>query len=379
MEGLVGIITLLMVIALGLLITRIATVALSFTGLSRDLARFQARSAFTGCGFTTGESELIVGHPVRRRIVMFLMLLGNGVVVMAISSLIPVFLEIGSEAGTLQGFLLKLVALGAGLFLLWAAATSKWLDDRLSALIQWALKTFTKLEVEDYHSLLHVSEGYSVNELLVNEGDWVVDKTLMQLRLNDEGMQVLGIRRADGEYIGNPTGSTFIRGGDNLLVYGQLNDLAELEQRRADRTGDEEHQKRVLQQMEAQREQERQERLALSREEGIVLPDTFSLLNLPEDYGVTEMLAEKGDWVVGKTLADMRLTGEGMQILGIHRANGDFVGTPNGDTQIRDGDTLLVYGKTGEVAALEQRPAGEEGDRMHEERVAGLKQEQARK
>lgn len=79
------IISLLIVISLSILLTRIATVALTLTGLSREAARFQARSALTGTGFTTAEAEKAVGHPVRRRIILFLMLLGNaGIVVLGI-------------------------------------------------------------------------------------------------------------------------------------------------------------------------------------------------------------------------------------------------------------------------------------------------------
>lgn len=48
--------TVLAALLLSLLITRIATNALSVTGLSRETARFQARSAFTGVGFTTGRT-----------------------------------------------------------------------------------------------------------------------------------------------------------------------------------------------------------------------------------------------------------------------------------------------------------------------------------
>jgi|AntDryMetagUQ889_1029465.scaffolds.fasta_scaffold42627_1 hypothetical protein len=43
----VALVSLLVVIALSLLITRIAAVALTLTGLSPQIARFQARSAFT--------------------------------------------------------------------------------------------------------------------------------------------------------------------------------------------------------------------------------------------------------------------------------------------------------------------------------------------
>jgi Trk-type K+ transport system membrane component len=49
--------TLLIALALSLIITRVATMALMLTGLSRESARFQSRSAFTGVGFTTTEAE----------------------------------------------------------------------------------------------------------------------------------------------------------------------------------------------------------------------------------------------------------------------------------------------------------------------------------
>ena len=264
MEAFIGIITLLVVVGLGLLITRIATVALVFTGLSRDLARFQARSAFTGCGFTTSESERILDHPVRRRIVMILMLMGNGTVVMAISSLIPVFMASPTSDDGLSIFgihplVIRLLWIVAGLLLIWALSISKWIDDKLSIVIGWALKRFTRLDVRDYHSLLHLSEGYSVTEISVAKGDWVVGKNLLQLRLTDEGMQVLGIHRKEGDYIGTPTAATYIRDGDTLLVYGRANQLAELETRRADIEGDEAHMKSVAEQRQAVEEQQRQD------------------------------------------------------------------------------------------------------------------------
>ena len=262
MEALTGIIILFVALFVGLLITRIATVALVFTGLSRDLARFQARSAFTGCGFTTREAEQIVQHPVRRRIVMFLMLLGNGTVIVAISSLIPVFMVVPDDTGS-HGFMVtyRLLWLVLGLLLLWMLAASKWVDRQLSRLIGWALTRFTRLEVQDYHGLLRMSEGYTARELEVHPGDWVVARNLADLRLTDEGVQVLGIRRTNGDYVGTPTGSTFIRRDDTLVVYGRTAHLEELHRRKAGDAGDEAHKKRIAEQrkvLEAIEEQEGQ-------------------------------------------------------------------------------------------------------------------------
>ncbi len=48
-------ISVLVAITLSLLVTRVATEALVLTGLSHQVALFQARSVFTGSGFTTQE------------------------------------------------------------------------------------------------------------------------------------------------------------------------------------------------------------------------------------------------------------------------------------------------------------------------------------
>jgi hypothetical protein len=72
----VALASVIVVALVSLLIARVATVALALTGLSREAARFQARSALSGTGFTTSEAEAVVNHPVRRRVVMSLMLLG---------------------------------------------------------------------------------------------------------------------------------------------------------------------------------------------------------------------------------------------------------------------------------------------------------------
>jgi Trk-type K+ transport system membrane component len=69
----IAIATLLAVLFLSLIVVRVAAEALVLTGISRESASFQARSAWTGTGFTTSESEQIVNHPVRRRIVSALM------------------------------------------------------------------------------------------------------------------------------------------------------------------------------------------------------------------------------------------------------------------------------------------------------------------
>jgi Trk-type K+ transport system membrane component len=68
----IPVLSVLLVLTLSVIVIRVATVALVHTGMGREAARFQARSAFTGAGYTTSEAESIVNHPLRRRLVSWL-------------------------------------------------------------------------------------------------------------------------------------------------------------------------------------------------------------------------------------------------------------------------------------------------------------------
>jgi hypothetical protein len=242
----IAIISLLLVVVISILVTRVATVALTHTGLSKEAARFQARSAFTGVGFTTSESEKVVGHPVRRRILLLLMLLGNAGIVTAMTSLILGFIS-AQSAGSVT---LRIVILLSGLVLLWTVASSQWLDQHLSKIISRALKRYTRLDVQDYASLLHLAGEYEVTELQVEPTDWLANEPLQDLKLRDEGVLVLGITREDRSYVGAPRGSTKILTGDTLILYGRATALERLDQRRRGRRGDREHEVAVVEQKE---------------------------------------------------------------------------------------------------------------------------------
>ena len=76
-----------------LLAIRAGSTALMMTGLSWDTASFQSYSAFFGVGFTTREAEMVVNHPVRRRIIRDLILAGNIGVTSAAATLIATMVQ----------------------------------------------------------------------------------------------------------------------------------------------------------------------------------------------------------------------------------------------------------------------------------------------
>jgi K+/H+ antiporter YhaU regulatory subunit KhtT len=236
----IAIISFFIVILVSLLITRIAAISLIHTGLSDEAARFQARSAFTGVGFTTSESEQVVNHPVRRRIVLLLMLFGNAGIVTAISALILTFVH-SQDAGTIG---LKLLLIFSGITLFWFIARSKTIDRFLFKVISKALKKYTDLEVRDFISLLRLSGDYRVTELNVEPQDWMANQSLIDLRLGDEGVLILGIIRKDS-YLGSPKAKTIILPGDILILYGRISNFESLDKRKKGISGDKEHEKAV--------------------------------------------------------------------------------------------------------------------------------------
>lgn len=229
--------TVLVALMLSLVITKIATIALSVTGLSRESARFQARSAFTGVGFTTSEAERVVNHPVRRRVVLTLMLLGNAGLVTILASLLISF----SGADDTSQAWHRIALLFGGLLGIIFLATNQHVDRALSRAITAALHRYTDLQVRDYAELLQLAGGYGVVELEVEPDHWAAGRSLEDLGLSRERIAVLGIERPDGSFTGIPDGATVVHPGDVLVLCGHTRLLAAFGTRKAGTAGDADH------------------------------------------------------------------------------------------------------------------------------------------
>ena len=238
----IAIFSLFTVAILSLLVTRIAAMALMFTGLSHEVARFQARSAFSGVGFTTGESELIVTHPVRRKIVMLLMLLGNIGIATVVATVMVSLLSTATSENWLRNILLFLGGIG----LLWILAVSHFVERNLNRVIAWGLQKWTRIEIQDYVAVLHLQNEFAVLEITVEPNNWLAGKSLIEAGLSREGVLILGIQRRGGLYIGAPQGISRIHEGDVLVMYGPMPRLAELDERRQGEKGDMAHQDAIV-------------------------------------------------------------------------------------------------------------------------------------
>ena len=218
----IPIITLLIILFLSLLTTRIATIALMHTGMSKQMARFQARSALSTCGFTTSEAEQIMNHPVRRRVIMVLMLLGNIGVITVFSSLILTFIHFNTDSIPVY---IKVLTLIGGLLLLLFLTTNKWVEKHLAIVIDFFLDKYTDFKTGNFHHLLHLHDDHKIAEFALNSNSQLIGETFKKNLLRKQGVLVLGIKRSDGTYIGFPEDNFTFKANDLLTVYGLKKDL----------------------------------------------------------------------------------------------------------------------------------------------------------
>jgi hypothetical protein len=255
-HGVFAVASVFVVAVVSLLIARVATLAFVLTGMSREAARFQARSALSGTGFTTAEAESVVNHPVRRRIAMLLMLVGGAGLATTVATLIIGFANASrGQAFTRLGVLV--LALGA----LVLVSRTRWFNRALSPLLTRLVTRYTDLEAQDYADLLHLGGTWGVGQVAIRPGDWLACERLADLDLRAEGVVVLGIERPDGSYFGAPRFDTRVVPGDILLVYGPRDRLNELDDRPAGEEGDRAHLAAVADhEREAAQEREEEER-----------------------------------------------------------------------------------------------------------------------
>lgn len=213
---------LLIIIIISYCIVRSGAIALEMTGISIPSARFQALSAFTGTGFTTQESERIVNHPVRRKIVSFLMILGNAGIVSIIGTFIFSFGETGSFNP-----LLTLIIIIVALVGLYKVAVHRTVDTKLSETIRQNLRTRLHIEKVLIEEIIHQPEGYGVASVIIAKDSKIAQLTLEDLGLKDNKLIVLSIER-DESTIPQPVSKTQIKEDDRLICFGKLDLIRQL-------------------------------------------------------------------------------------------------------------------------------------------------------
>lgn len=206
---------LMVIFAFTFTIVRVASVAMRLTGMSEGQARFQSISALSGTGFTTSESEMIVNYPIRRKITVILMIVGNLGLVSFFSTFMISFLRTDAE---LPSILLQIIWMVIGVGGLFWFLTNKGIDEILCRVISRYLEKFTSLGKRRYDRLLQLGDGVSVVEHHLAFGE---DKNVHALLAEHPDLSILALRSSKGETLIDVPEGQQLNHGDALILYGQ--------------------------------------------------------------------------------------------------------------------------------------------------------------
>ena len=220
--------TFLLVALITLIVNRLATGVLIATGLPLSIARFQARSAYSGTGFTTTESENVVNHPIRRRVLYTLMMVGNLGTPTLVVTIVLGFVAPG-PGDTLE----RLFGLAGAMVVLLLAMSSPPVTRWLEHLGQrYGSRRIREALAEEDEVLVDLGDGFVVSRipLIDTPGDTAI-RSLRAMRDHLGDVDVLGVHQIDGpdgNYLGRAPTDIELAAGDALVVHGRRDEVRRL-------------------------------------------------------------------------------------------------------------------------------------------------------
>jgi len=222
MGNLIFAVPVILIVAISIFVVKIATVALKMTGLDEKRAYFQALSAFTGTGFTTSDSEVILQNDVRRRIIMILMILGNAGFITVITTVVISF----EKANPLPLFI-NVGILLVVIFFLVKFLTNKSVAKFLNKKIESRLEKRPPFHRRPVEEVLRVAKDYGIAEVSIKEPCRDLGKTLSESDFRKNDILVLAIERKN-DVIPAPKATDRILLDDTLICYGKLSNIGKI-------------------------------------------------------------------------------------------------------------------------------------------------------
>ncbi|OLN23778.1 hypothetical protein BTO30_02175 [Domibacillus antri] len=214
-----GILFMLLYFLIVALVIEISVIAFMLTGLEKEVARYQAVSMLTSTGFTTDESQLILDHPVRRRISMFLILFGAfslAVIISAITNILSDDLRL-NKLIMINGVLLVIFIAGK------TPMTKKWLQHRFD----YEMKKNLDLSELPIKEALFLNKDDIVTDISVEEHSHLCGLRVTQMTEQSRDINLLFIQRGEVN-IRKELSEETIQAGDKLYLYGDKHEIEKL-------------------------------------------------------------------------------------------------------------------------------------------------------
>ena len=322
----------LIVVTVYLFMIELFSVAFKLTGLANSKIKFQVGSLFTGSGFTTGESELIVNHDKRRKIALGCMYTGHIFSVAFMGLIINVFFSATllfttpTETPTFTEWYFIVLYVTIGVFLLMLFLKIPPINKRFQRLLETiAIRASKHNRRTNIVNVVDMYGKHAIVEVFLNlVPEFAYDIPLYQMGLNKKySINVLSIKR--GARIIEVTKDTMFKKGDILIIYGLINDINEAFVKSIDKHHD------------------------------TIVLDKSNEVSLVNNYGsnalVEVFVEEVPQELVGVKMQDAHLKDKYGISIGIIKRGEDYI-VPDKDTIIGKGDTLTLFGPYKNIQVL---------------------------
>lgn len=220
MDAYVALLLFSFIILLYWVITEMFTFFFRLTGLPAERARFQVISLLTGTGFTTRESEIIMGSRRRRRLARATMLFGYVFNVTIVSAFVNVFISMKliQVGDSFLGFLIPLTTLAVIFIFMRVPKVHAWGENLLRRM---ADRAFNRKETFNAVLLIdNIGTGSIAQVTLRHIPEEYRGLTLAETKLRAEtGILVMLVEHPGGGTTAAQADTVF-EIGDKLTVFG---------------------------------------------------------------------------------------------------------------------------------------------------------------
>lgn len=318
----------LSVIAVYMLVIEVFSVAFKLTGLTTKKTKFQVASIFTGTGFTTAESELIVTNIRRRRIATICMYTSHIFSVVIMGLLINFVISLVSSitnkeaitAKTFTEWYAYVFYVSLFLFLLVLFLKIPPINRKfLNFLEKLALKLSRSNRKNNIVTVIDMYGKNAVAEIFLNNvPEFAKDVPLSEMHLNKKfSINILVIKR--GTRTIAVSKDTMFAKGDVIIVFGLLKDIEEA----------------------FIDNEERQEKTVSAADQNT------NVLSLMNNYGPNVLMEievqEVPKEIEGLSMKDAHLTDKYNINITIIKRKDDYIFVSK-DTVIQKGDKITIFG-----------------------------------
>ncbi|OAH59683.1 hypothetical protein AWH48_00830 [Domibacillus aminovorans] len=199
-----------------LLVIETSVIMFKFTGLEKPVSRYQVISMLTGTGFTTDESQLIIDHPIRRKISAFLILFGAfslAVIISAITNMLSNDLR-----------LTELLVINTVLLIILLIGKIPFLQNKFQRKFDYEMHKNLDISELPIKDALYLDENDVVTEVAIEEDSDLVGTEILDLFEKEEDIKLLFIKRGEIN-IRNTMYNESIQAGDDLFLYGNKEEI----------------------------------------------------------------------------------------------------------------------------------------------------------